>query len=78
MLFGVLADSNNTFYYVGALFTTLVHLRQVHPLVGTAFLLYPRSLLYYYSPTEHAEFTEPSAAMFSHGYHRCTQMVMVR
>ena|GEM_PF-4908207 len=57
---------------------TLVHLRQVHPLVGTAFLLYPRSLLYYYSPTEHAEFTEPSAAMFSHGYHRCTQMVMVR
>ena len=31
-----------------------------------------------YSPTEYAEFTEPSAEIFSHGLHRYTQMVRLR
>ena len=31
-----------------------------------------------YSPTEYAEFTEPPTEMFSHGFHRFTQILMVR
>ena len=31
-----------------------------------------------YSPTEYAEFTEPPAEMSSHGFHRFTQILMVR
>ncbi len=32
----------------------------------------------FYSPTEYAEFTEPPAEMSSHGFHRFTQILMVR
>ena len=31
-----------------------------------------------YSPTEYAEFTEPPTEMSSHGFHRFTQILMVR
>ena len=31
-----------------------------------------------YSPTEYAEFTEPSTEMSSHGFHRFTQILRVR
>ena len=31
-----------------------------------------------YSPTEYAEFTEPPTEMFSHGFHRFTQILRVR
>ena len=31
-----------------------------------------------YSPTEYAEFTEPPIEMSSHGFHRFTQILMVR
>ena len=31
-----------------------------------------------YSPTEHAEFTEPPTEMSSHGFHRFTQILRVR
>ena len=41
-------------------------------------LAIPTPLAMGYSPTEYAEFTEPPTEMFSHGFHRFTQILRVR